>query len=156
VGQRERRFDFRLVGAVDAPVGGRITGALVVVAAHQQNRQVGVLIAPRGEGGERARVAAFAVVQQIAEDDESGRFGADERGRQSGEVGARIAFGQGDAMGAEGRCLADVRIGDEQRPRSLPKDRAFRQQAQRLASNVEGDVSQNIAPGDKIMFIALA
>ena len=87
--QRMRRGD-----DVHAPGRGRVPRAVVVVAAHQRQRDVRMGGAPGEERGVERRDAARGGVQEIAEHDEAPCARPRDQRREPREVGLRAAARQ--------------------------------------------------------------
>lgn len=100
--------------AFDAPIGGRVSGGAVVVAADERDAEVGSLRAPGCEGVDGGRVEAALVVEEVAQDDEALRAGEVEGVGEAREVGGRCAARDGDARVAEGGGLSEVGVGEEE------------------------------------------
>ena len=106
----------------------------VVVAAHQRDRERLLRVAPAEEGGVERRDPPRGRVQEIAEHHEPGRARALDQRREPREVVRRRAPGNGNAAGAKRRGLAEMHVGDKQRPCTRPEERALGEQIDPLAA----------------------
>src|SRR5262245_42766333 len=131
----EWRLDERVVDAPKAQGRRRVAGAFVMIAAHENHLDRAMPFAPHLERTERLRRPTFARMQEIAEKDNARRLGAADGLVEPDERAACRSMWHRYAGGAQGSRLPEVRIGYEQRPRSLPERGALGQQVQCLAAN---------------------
>jgi hypothetical protein len=99
-----------------------------VIAADKNHLQRGVSLAPRFERPKRLQRSTLARVQKIAEKYDARRIGARNGRVETIECAASRSTRHRNAGGAKGSRFAEVRIGHEQRPSSLPEGRALGQQ----------------------------
>ena len=105
----------RLVDDAHAEVGRRVAGAVVVVAAHEDELERRVLAPPARDRAERRRRVRARRMEEVAEEDDAARAPGRDQRRQRRQRLARRAARHRHAEGAKADRLADVRIGDEQR-----------------------------------------
>ncbi len=129
-----------LVHHVDAGLGRRVAGAIVVVAAHQGHGHIAVPRAPVAQRLQHRRRAARRGVQEVAQAHQALRPVFGDQCVQPRQVVARGAAGHGLAQRAVAGGLAQVQVGDEQRLARRPPQRVRGQQVQRLAGPVDGGV----------------
>ena len=123
----------RLVYAAHVPLGGRVAGTGVVVAAHQGEAECAMTRPPGGDSVERGGGAPAGCVQQVAQAEDVSCAAAFDGAAQAVKRAASRLLRHGHAGGAKGRGLADVQVADDQRRTRGPVDRLLRQQPQRLA-----------------------
>ncbi len=134
--REERCHRVRLGHDLHAPGGGRVAGAIVVIAAHEQDVDRRLQFAPAAERRIEGRDAARRGVQEIAEHDEPPRAGLRKDGRQTREIRRRAPARQRHPAGAKRRGLAEMDVGDEHRALARPMQRTRREQLDTFA--VEG------------------
>src|SRR4051812_12295866 len=93
------------------------------------------MTAPLVQDAQSLRIAPFGGVQEIAEEDQSSRRFAVDNRVEASERSAGGSARHGHAKGAESGGLAEMRIGDEERPAGVPPDRPLGQQRQVLAGD---------------------
>lgn len=106
--------DVGLAVAGDVPVARWIAGAEVVVATDEGDGELAVRFSPGGDGIHGVGESALARMEQVAEDDEVFGGGRVDEAGDALQVAGGGALGCGDAGGAEGGGLAEVRVGDEE------------------------------------------
>ena len=95
----------------------------VVIAEHQVDFRAGVVPAPGIESPVESMAGVKRPVDEIAEDIELRSPVVLYKARENVQVLPVAALGQGDALAAENRALAEVRVGDKQRGLPGPDQR---------------------------------
>jgi len=126
--QRKRRHVPRFVNTHHPPGVRRVSSARIVIAAHQHNVETAVTGAPflnsaHGRGG-----ASTSRMQQIAEHNEPLRTATPYRHAETLKVGSGRSLRRCNRRCTECACLANVRVGDDQRGGALPEKRTLREQ----------------------------
>lgn len=129
-----------LVHHLDASLGRRVAGAVVVVAAHQGHGHIAVPRAPVAQRLQHLRRAARRGVQEVAQAHQALRPVFGDQRVQPRQVVARGAAGHGLAQGAVAGGLAQVQVGDEQGLARRPPESVRGQQVQRLTGPMDGGV----------------
>jgi hypothetical protein len=133
VAQHQPAERMRLVDGLDAERSGWIAGVVVVVAAHERDRQRRVRRAPGGQRLHGRALPRVTRMEQIAQDDEArGTRGSDHRGEPR-ERALRRALGHRHAELAEAARLADVDVGHQQGGVPGQQHRAFGSELEDLA-----------------------
>src|SRR5436190_15813546 len=139
VREDERSLGDRTIHTPDIDLGTRIARALVMVAAHEEDVDRRIAAPPLAHDACRLRLAAFARVEEIAEEDDTRCAGAGERGVESRERTRGRPTRHWNSSRAKRSGLAEVWVGDEQRSRALPVRGTLGQQRDALASDVRHD-----------------
>jgi len=135
--QRQRAQTQRLVDGLNAQRRRRITGMVVMVAAHQQQVQRRMLHTPLRQRLQRGRRVRMGRMQQVAEKDHATSTADGDGLAQPLQRLRRGAFRHRHALAAERGRLADVRVGHQQAPVIEQAGRTLRQQRQALAGNLD-------------------
>jgi hypothetical protein len=126
--QRERRHVPRFVNARHPPGVRRVSGAHVVIAAHQHNVETPVTGAPFLNSAHGRGSASTSRMQQIAEHNESLRTATSYCCAEPFKVGDGRSLRRCNCCCTECARLANVRIGNDQRGSALPEKRTLREQ----------------------------
>ena len=137
VAQHEGPQRDRCVDDLDAERGRRITGTVVVVAAHQHEVERRAIAPPRAQRVDGLGRLRGARVQQVAEHDQAARAAVVDQRAEPAQRGRGGAGRHRHAERAEGLGLAEVHVGDEQRGAGRPPERAAREQTHRLARELD-------------------
>jgi len=126
--QRERRHVPRFINARHPPGVRRISGAHIVIAAHQHNVETAVTGAPFLKSGHGRGGASTSRMQQIAEHNEPLRTATPYRRTESFKVGDGRSLRSCNRRCTECARFANVRVGDDQRGGALPEKCALGEQ----------------------------
>jgi len=110
---------------LEAPLRGQRSPPKVVVPDDQGHRQPLVTLAPGRDGIERGRRSRRAVVQEVAEEDDSVGAGGLDEDVQPREVRARRAPRHRNARRAKRSILPEVRVGDDEQIPIRPGESAL-------------------------------
>ena len=137
--QLQPAVDDRRISHYDIQRGVGIPRHAVVVPPHQLDPKCPMRGAPLHDALFRVRLPAGAGMQEVAENDQAVGTAALHEGRQPVERGARGPARDGDAVGTKTRRLADVDVGNEQRPITSPQHCALAEQVEEVAVQLELD-----------------
>jgi hypothetical protein len=144
VAQHERPLAVWLVRAFHCPFGRRVAGAPIVVAAHDEELTSSVAAPPGRHLGDHLGGHPLRRVKQVAQKDHLPRADPRDGLREPAEVVGQVALRHGQPGGAEGRCLADVQVGDEQGALPRPEHRPLWQKAHHLTCDGDLHVPKHV------------
>ncbi len=126
---------------VDAETGRRVAGVTVVVASHHDHGNTRVACPPGVQRIERVGRTAEAAVQKVAQKHDPLGGSPGNGGVETGEIVFRGAGWHGDAERAETRGLAEVGVGDEQRPARGPRRHTLGHEQEGFSRHLDGKVT---------------
>ena len=117
VDKPQRRLIERGDTLIEAELTGEPPRRDIVIAEDEDHRRRGQPIAEGAKLRHDVRGAAARGVEEIAEDEHPGHVMIAHKGLEAGEISLRRAFGDRNPGPAKRGRLAEMEIGDEQRPR---------------------------------------
>jgi len=117
VDKPERGLVERGEAGIEAEVTGEPPGGDVMIAKDEDHRRRRHPVAEGAKLRHDIGRAAAGGVEEIAEDEEPGHFMVADEGLEAGEIGLRRAFGDRNPGPAKRGRLAEMEIGDKERPR---------------------------------------